>query len=78
MDATLRIPQFDLRQAGDRVRLLQERVVARGVHLVQEPAIYTALERLTRDGKELFPLGIQAGRTGILCAPSMRVSALSL
>src|SRR5262249_49386106 len=70
---TLRIAQLDLRQAGDLVRLVQERVVAHGVDLVQEPAIPTALERPTRDGKELFPLWIQAGRTGILCAQFTRI-----
>jgi hypothetical protein len=40
---------------------------------VQEPAIPTALERPTRDGKELFPLWIQTGRTGILCAKSTSI-----
>jgi hypothetical protein len=62
-----------VRLAGNFVRLRQERVVAPGLDFVQEPRIPAALERPTRDGKELFPLWIQAGRTGILCAQSTRL-----
>jgi hypothetical protein len=77
-DATLRIPQLDLRQAGDLVRFLQERVVARGVPLVQEPAIPTALQRPTRDGQELFPYGSKREGPGFSARNPRELSVLSL